>query len=379
LAANSAIPSAIEACCDAAFEFKRWPDALQKLADALGASSCVIRTRDPAHPFRLDQRRPTAARPDSREHAEFAALWIERVENAPDPHHKRAAQLARPPVTFIVEDEITTPEERRRLPYYQEIAVPGHRAWWGAVGFKVRNRTWGLQVYRDEPGGRFDLSEADRFLSVAPHLSRIISMAEKVWETSIGASLAALDHFGCPAALLDCRGRVTRINQHAEMLLASDLAIRHGHFHATDRASDVRLQGLVRATASILPDGSAGSGPVVIARNGSPWLLAEAVPMTSFAHDLFNGGDVLLYFTDLEAGAAPDEGLLGRAFRLTEAEARLASSLAAGDGIDAASDRLAISRETARTQLRAVFAKTGTHRQAELVALLSRLRQRSRR
>ncbi|TIT74846.1 MAG: helix-turn-helix transcriptional regulator, partial [Mesorhizobium sp.] len=56
------------------------------------------------------------------------------------------------------------------------------------------------------------------------------------------------------------------------------------------------------------------------------------------------------------------------------AEARLACSLTAGDGIDAASARLAIGRETARTQLRAILAKTGTHRQAELTALLSRLR-----
>ena len=95
--------------------------------------------------------------------------------------------------------------------------------------------------------------------------------------------------------------------------------------------------------------------------------------MTSFAHDLFNGGDTLLYFTDLVAEWAPSERLLGMTFQLTAAEARLASSLAAGEGIGAASARLAISRETVRTQLRAIFAKTGTSRQAELTALLSRL------
>ncbi|MGI8568738.1 MAG: helix-turn-helix transcriptional regulator, partial [Methylocella sp.] len=35
-----------------------------------------------------------------------------------------------------------------------------------------------------------------------------------------------------------------------------------------------------------------------------------------------------------------------------------------------AARELNISRETARNQLKAVFAKTGTHRQSELVALL---------
>src|SRR3954447_24601630 len=67
----------------------------------------------------------------------------------------------------------------------------------------------------------------------------------------------------------------------------------------------------------------------------------------------------------------PSERSLSRTFQLTAAEARLASSLAAGEGIDAASARLAIGRETARTQLRAIFAKTGTRGQTELTALLS--------
>jgi DNA-binding CsgD family transcriptional regulator len=96
--------------------------------------------------------------------------------------------------------------------------------------------------------------------------------------------------------------------------------------------------------------------------------------MTSFARDLFNGGDTLIFFTDLTAERLPGELLLVKAFRLTSAEARLASTLASGDGVDAASAKLAIGRETARTQLRAIFAKTGTRRQAELATLLSRLR-----
>jgi DNA-binding CsgD family transcriptional regulator len=369
MAANPAIAPAIEACYDAAFEFKRWPQALQKLADSLGATSCVIRTTDETHPFRCDQsRQTTLTRPDSTEHAEFAAVWLERIEGAPDPHSDQPKQPAN---SFVVEDEITTPEQRRALPYYQEIARPGNREWWASVCVVVKNRDWHLSMFRDARRGPFCPREAEHFLTVAPDLRRVISVAEKVWDISIGPSLAALDRLNCAAALVDCRGYVMRFNEHAEALFGSGLTIRHGRLHAADRASDARLQGLTRAAVS--PDGSVWAEPVVIARNGSPWLLAEAMPMTSFAHDLFNGGDTLLYFTDLVAERAPSERLLGRAFHLTAAEARLACSLAAGEGIGAASARLAISRETVRTQLRAIFAKTGTRRQAELTALLSRL------
>jgi DNA-binding CsgD family transcriptional regulator len=364
---------ALEACYDAAFEFERWPEALQKLADSLGATSCVIRTRDKTHPFRSDQRRRMRT-PDSKEHAEFAARWLERIEGAPDPHSNRPLLLAKPANSFVVEDEITTPEERKVLPYYQEIALPGNREWWAAVVFEVKNRRWSLSMFRDARRGPFYVCEADHFMRVAPDLSRIISVAEKVWDISVDASLAALDRLNCAAALLSCRGYVTRFNERAEALFGSSLMIRHGRIHAADRASDDRLQRLIGSSAvSSPPAGSVRAERVVIARNGSPWLLAEVMPMTSFAHDLFNGGDALLYFTDLVAERPPSEQVLSLGFQLTAAEARLASSLAAGEGIGAASARLAIGRETARTQLRAIFAKTGTRRQAELTALLSRL------
>ena len=371
MAANRALAPAIEVCYDAAFDFKRWPEALQKLADALGATSSVIRTSDHTHPFRCDQRHRTVT-PDSTEHAEFAALWLERIEGAPDPHTDLGWKSAN---CFIVEDEITTPEQRKALPYYQEIARPGNREWWAAVHVEVKNRRWSLSMFRDARRGAFDVSEADYFVNVAPDLRRIISLAEKVWDISIGPSLTLLDRLNCAAVLLDCRGYVTRFNEHTEGLFGSDLMIRHGRIHAADRTSDARLQGLIgSASVTKLAEEPARAEPVVIARNGSPWLLAEVVPMTAFAHDLFNGGDTLLYFTDLMAERAPCERLLSQTFQLTAAEARLASSLAAGEGIGAASDRLGIGRETVRTQLRAIFAKTGTSRQAELTALLSRLR-----
>ena len=60
------------------------------------------------------------------------------------------------------------------------------------------------------------------------------------------------------------------------------------------------------------------------------------------------------------------------AFGFTAAEFRLAALLVDGLPLGIASERLGISKNTARTQLRALFDKTGVHRQPELVALLQR-------
>lgn len=191
--AADAVALAIEACYDAAFEFERWPGALQRLAESLGARSCALRTCEQAHPFAADQRNKVGRVPDSTEHAEFSALWHARIGDAPSPHLERPQLLAKPPVSFTVEDEITTPEERRGLPYYQEIARPGHREWWALVGLVVKNHRWGVSLYRDDQRGPFYPSEADHFLRVAPELSRIISAAEKLGDLSIGPSLVTLD------------------------------------------------------------------------------------------------------------------------------------------------------------------------------------------
>jgi DNA-binding CsgD family transcriptional regulator len=62
--------------------------------------------------------------------------------------------------------------------------------------------------------------------------------------------------------------------------------------------------------------------------------------------------------------------LLRCRFGLTPAEARLALQLVAGEALRSAAAKLGISYETARTELKNIFNKTGTCRQAELVIVL---------
>ena len=121
-------------------------------------------------------------------------------------------------------------------------------------------------------------------------------------------------------------------------------------------------------------DGAQPYAPIVVERDEAPWLLVEAMPVTAFGSDLFGSGSVVLLLTDLTAPLRPEATQLCAAFHLTVAEAKIAAKVASGMGVDGAAASLGLSRETARTQLKAVFAKTNTRRQAELAALVSRLR-----
>ena len=71
-----------------------------------------------------------------------------------------------------------------------------------------------------------------------------------------------------------------------------------------------------------------------------------------------------------ESAAAPGLIRLRAEFGLTKAEARLASYLADGASLASMAQAFDVKLTTIRSQLQQVFAKTGTSRQAELVALL---------
>ena len=69
----------------------------------------------------------------------------------------------------------------------------------------------------------------------------------------------------------------------------------------------------------------------------------------------------------------PSKGLLMDVFGLSQAEARLAQHIARGASLKEIAANARIKISTVRSQLGAVFTKTGTKRQTKLVALLSRL------
>ncbi|MER8849544.1 helix-turn-helix transcriptional regulator [Mesorhizobium australicum] len=177
----------------------------------------------------------------------------------------------------------------------------------------------------------------------------------------------------CAALAIDSRGIAIDLNHPAEQLLGWDFSLRAGRPVAGDPASDRRLQQFIAGAIAAERSATLPSEPVVIVRKETPWLVADAMPVTSFGSDFFSGARFILVLTDMTVRSLPDETRLRMIFSLSAAEGKLAKTLAAGHGIEAAASSLSISRETVRAQLRAIFAKTNTKRQAELSALLARV------
>ncbi len=79
----------------------------------------------------------------------------------------------------------------------------------------------------------------------------------------------------------------------------------------------------------------------------------------------------LLIISDPSVVPEPALEQLEQYFGLTRAQARLAQALWGGTGIQEAADLLAISVNTARSHLRAIYGKIGVNNHAEMVAVLS--------
>ena len=99
-------------------------------------------------------------------------------------------------------------------------------------------------------------------------------------------------------------------------------------------------------------------------------IIVRIWPFEGPSHPRAQDVRALLTLNAIGPRSGPPAAIVAKTFHLTPSEAKLACIIARGAPPDIAARELKISRETARNQLKSVFAKTDTHRQSELVALL---------
>jgi DNA-binding CsgD family transcriptional regulator/PAS domain-containing protein len=183
------------------------------------------------------------------------------------------------------------------------------------------------------------------------------------------AAAEAFELSGIAVVLFNNAGEVIRLNRQAENVLGSGVCVVNGRLVAeNEQATDEFNRAL---HCMIWTDGSVP--PVQLPRPGRLPLLAYTLRLSHIAVNPLADCRALAILADPERRTYPPEAALCHALNLTEAEARLASRLAAGEAIETASSVLGIAAGTARNQLKSIFAKAGVRRQPELVALLTTL------
>jgi DNA-binding CsgD family transcriptional regulator len=211
-------------------------------------------------------------------------------------------------------------------------------------------------------------AEEERIL--ASFTRRLIEIAAVAGARGSGTSpTAALNAMRLPAIALDQHGFVADANAAAEIVFDDNIKIKDRRLFVRDPDSRTRLKEAIDQLKTPTLE-SLMSEPIVVPRRDKLPVIVRIWPFKGPAQPPGQEVRALLTLNALGPRTGPPAAIIAKTFRLTPSEAKLACIIARGAPPAIAARELKISRETARNQLKAVFAKTDTHRQSELVALL---------
>jgi DNA-binding CsgD family transcriptional regulator len=160
------------------------------------------------------------------------------------------------------------------------------------------------------------------------------------------------------------------VNAAAETIFDNDVKIKDRRLFVRDPAARALLKEVIDQLRTSPRLNPLATDPIIVQRQDKMPVIVRIWPFDWAAQLPVQEVRALLTLNALGPKPGPPAAILAKTFRLTPAEAKLACVIARGASPEIAAGELKISRETARNQLKSVFAKTDTHRQSELVALL---------
>jgi DNA-binding CsgD family transcriptional regulator/PAS domain-containing protein len=370
MALDDALLSLIENIYDAAIDETLWPATLERLAaiaDSQAATFWILdsSTGEPRLPtftyINLDPRL-------IKEYLDFMA-----------PHDPTVRYIVTHPDQKVIHDaSFITEREKDRHPYYD----------WHHRYTDMRHRLVGMihpapvihsgvALHRTRAKGDFDPPLLERFAMLFRHIERALQIGFRLG--TLGSlqqiSLAMLDRNPLAIILLDDKGRVILANRAARDLGkdADGVRLTGEALTLLRQTDDMKLQRLIGEALRTTTDSGARPGGAMSALRPSgkrPFsILVSPLPHNSFIMTTLHPAACVVIADPEKRDLVPADRLRA-VYGLTQSEARLAMPLAAGEGLPSAAASLGISYATARTQLAAIFRKTETRRQGELVKLL---------
>jgi DNA-binding CsgD family transcriptional regulator len=342
-----------------------WPSALKTLSDAVDAAGCVLK---PGPNAAL----PPVVSPDLDSMLDYALRegWIEK-----DARNARSIAAFGRGQDIVTESMVFSPWELDCIPYNAEFINRFQYRWFAAMSLAGHARSSIiLELQRPSCSKPFSGREIETLRRLRPHLREAADMALHLADTHHDGLLAAFRTLNCGAILLDWRGRVLRLEAMAEFLMDTALMVRGDRtLRARDGESDAALQQLIGAGIGGGELAAAGPpGVISIARMGAPPILVRAVVPPQAGADRFKQARAILLLAKRDAEGTPQAPDLCQIFGLTRSEAPTVAALVQGHNPREIARMRRIGYQTVRTHLRSAFAKTGTRRQAELVALVLR-------
>lgn len=349
---------------DSAVDARQWHHFLTGFAEAVGAHAAGLLVQDLRdHQGNLSEGQGFDPFWEQRYAEHYAGLniWLQR-----------GSHLLRHPGIVITSQALIRESELEKTEFFNDFLRPqGHFYSFGASIAYEESVISGITALRSKSADGFAAAEVDLLQQLMPHLQsalrlhhRIAGLALELKHTS-----AALDRLPQGLLIIDSVGRIVFMNRLAESILRTGdgLMLAANGLHARRHQDTVRLRMLItRAAATTAGNDLHPGGALSLPRSGKLGpLKLQVAPLSSGSR-----AAAILLITAPEYQAVPESEMLQDLLDLTPAEARLAAALVAGKTIKQFAEEVEVTLNTARTQLKSVFSKTGVSRQADLVRLI---------
>ena len=281
-----------------------------------------------------------------------------------------AYTLAHPGTPLLYDHLFTSDEEMRRGEYqaWYRRATGMAYALGGHVG-RTQPFFGSIALHRPKKAGPSALKEHEEFLVLFSHLERALGIEYRLYQGGKTSMLHAVTDDGPNGiVLLNGAGRIIHANASATRFTADGTLRLQQRIAAGHHRADAALK---RAVAAVLAGAGAQTVRVPHPDTGADYLVMLSPVCGASYSGLFEftAAAACAIIVDSGARLAPSAGMLRAALDLTAAEARLLVHLVEGRTIAEAAAVTRLSPNTLRTQLSALFRKTGTHRQVQLVQL----------
>lgn len=351
---------------DAAREPALWDDVLSRIARSCGGRTAVLYEFDRA-----------ANRAEAIGSYQIDPGWMAAYEghySKLDVWNRRA--MARPIGVAGGTQALISDAELARSEFYNDhLRHVG--IFYGAGGVVDRSAAYMslVGVQRAHRAGPFGPDEFRVFDLLFPHLRRALRLRRELGRARVpsGALVETLDHLAEGVILVDRQARPVFLNAAASALADAGrgLRIEGGRLAGATPSQTASLRRAI-ATAALAAGGRGReSGGTVMLRTD-----AASPPLRVTVSPLRTGGTgprapcAVLFVQDDGRDRLPLE-TLRRRHGLTAAETRLLGGLGAGKTLKAIAAEQCVSVNTLRVHLQRLFAKTGLHRQSELVRLVT--------
>ena len=356
-----------------ASDSEHWPVFLKKFARRFGAKASLIRVYNPRYNKVLSGASFGYQPP-------FVDAYRDHFINI-DPYRPLLKRLRQGAVTRgsagISDAELVKTE------FYDGFLRPqGFFHTLGSCLHRSANLCANLAMVRSRRSGPFSEQQVNAFRPFVAHAQQAVLTGRLLTGLSDQSRMAErlLDSMSIGLALINAAEKISYLNRTAIKLLSQPTVGARwyrGRLRISQPGGSCKLTALIHASVQTA-SGQAAAGGGYMLVPGTPSSGSELTIMVSPVYPdqtlfsfLPDRISAVMFLATPKTRPALHYEAVQALYGLTDAEARLANKLLQGQDLPTIANEFGVSHHTVRAQLRALFRKTTTRKQHELVALLA--------